>query len=69
MTLTKNMLIIFAKSSILDVLLSTEFTSVFGFLYHFSTFFPKPWFINPTLIKLPPQDLNSQQEILGVDSI
>ena len=61
--------IIFAKSYILDVLLGTEFASVFCFLYHFSTIFPKPWFINPTLIKLLPWDSNPQQEILGVDSL
>ena len=62
-------LIIFAKRSILEVLLGTEFASVFCFLYHFSTIFPKPRFVNPTLIKLLPWDSNPQQEILGVDSL
>ena len=62
-------LIIFAKSSILEVLLGTEFASVFCFLYHFSTIIPKPRFINPRLIKLLLWDSNPQQEILGVDSL
>ena len=62
-------LILFAKSSILGVLIDTEFASVFCFLRHFLTIFSKPWFINPTLIKLLPQDSNPQQEILGVDSL
>ena len=45
-------LIIFAKRSILDVLLGTEFASVLCFfVYHFPTIFPKPWFADPTLVK------------------
>ena len=63
------LLIIFVKSSILDVLLGTEFASVFCFVFHFSTIFPKPWFINPTLVKLLQQDSNPQPEILRADSL
>ena len=56
-------LIIFAKSSTLHVLL------VNVFFYHFLTIFPKPGFINPTLIKLLQKDSNPKQEILGVNSL
>ena len=42
--------VIFAKSSILGFLLGSEFASVFCFVYHFSTIFPKPWFINCMLV-------------------
>ena len=62
-------LIIFAKISILYVLLDTKFASVFCFAYPFSTISPKPWFINPTLVKWLQRDSNPQPEILSADSL
>ena len=62
-------LIIFAKGSIVYVLIGTGFASVLCFVYHFSTIFPKPWFRNPMLVKLLQRDSNPQPEILRVDSL
>ena len=55
----------FCKKLVLDVLLGTAFC----FVYHFLTIFPKPWFINPTLVNLLQRDSNPQPEILRVESL